>query len=84
MSPRLRRLSGHQVITILARFGFKPVAQRGSHVKLRRITADGSKETLTVPNHEELDIGTLRAIVRQAARYVSERDLREHFYGDSP
>jgi hypothetical protein len=38
-------------------------------------------QTLTVPAHGELDPGTLRAIIRQAARFVAEQDLRRHFYG---
>ncbi|NQT51750.1 type II toxin-antitoxin system HicA family toxin [bacterium] len=35
--PRLRRLSGDQVIAILQRFGFQIHDQRGSHIKLRRL-----------------------------------------------
>jgi predicted RNA binding protein YcfA (HicA-like mRNA interferase family) len=33
--PRLRRLSGAEVISILNRFGFTVHSQRGSHAKLR-------------------------------------------------
>lgn len=80
MSPRLRRLSGQDVISILAKFGFNVHSQRGSHVKLRRLGPAGEKQTLTIPVHRELDIGTLRAIIRQAARYISEDELRSHFY----
>lgn len=63
-------------------FGFEIHSQRGSHAKLRRITAHGEKQTLTVPVHSELDVGTLRAIIRQATRYVSETELRPHFFTD--
>ena len=48
--PRLKRLSGAEVIDILANFGFQVHSQKGSHVKLRRMKIAG-KETLTVPNH---------------------------------
>ena len=78
--PRLRRLSGDDVVAILGRFGFRVHAQRGSHVKLRRVTAGGSRQTLTVPRHRELDTGTLQAIFRQASRFIPEDDLRPHFY----
>ncbi|MEO6392444.1 MAG: type II toxin-antitoxin system HicA family toxin [Pyrinomonadaceae bacterium] len=78
--PKLKRLSGAEVIKIFASFGFEPVAQRGSHVKLRRILSDGIRQSLTIPNHSELDTGTLRAIFRQALRYLSDDDLRSHFY----
>ena len=77
--PRLRRLSGDDVIGILAGFGFAQVAQRGSHVKLRRI-AEGGVQSLTVPRHRELDAGTLQAIFRQACRFIPEELLRPHFY----
>ncbi|HHP7231190.1 MAG TPA: type II toxin-antitoxin system HicA family toxin [Xenococcaceae cyanobacterium] len=40
--PKLRRLSGVEVIAILKRFGFEIYSQRGSHVKLRRVSNDTS------------------------------------------
>lgn len=81
MSPKLRRLSGQQVIRVLRRFGFDVVTQRGSHAKLRRITGS-ERQTLTVPTHRELDVGTLDAIFRQASRYIPPAELRPHFYTD--
>jgi hypothetical protein len=39
--------------------------------KLRRLSGK---------QHDELDAGTLRAIIRQAARYVPEEQLRPHFW----
>ena len=80
--PKLRRLSGNEVITALEHFGFTVLAQSGSHVKLRRVTATGEKQTLTIPRHKELDTGTLRAIFRQASRYISSEELRPYFYTD--
>ena len=80
--PKLRTLSGPDVVRILSEFGFLIASQRGSHIKLRRILPNGTRQTLTIPNHRELDIGTLRAIYRQALRYVAEEDLRAHFYSD--
>ena len=63
--PKLRRLSGPDVVKILGQFGFAPLTQRGSHIKVRRVRPEGGKETLTIPNHRELDTGTARAILRQ-------------------
>jgi predicted RNA binding protein YcfA (HicA-like mRNA interferase family) len=82
VSPKLRRLSGREVIAVLQRFGFQAVSQRGSHIKLRRIAEDGAKQTLTIPAHSELDAGTISGIFRQAARYIVEDELRPHFYSD--
>jgi predicted RNA binding protein YcfA (HicA-like mRNA interferase family) len=80
--PRLRRLSGAEVVRILGQFGFVVHSQRGSHVKLRRVLSNGTVETLTIPAHAELDTGTCRAILRQTSRFVSPDELHPHFYTD--
>ncbi len=78
--PKLKVLSGEEVIKILEHFGFAVAGQKGSHVKLKRITEHGSSQTLTIPKHKELDRGTIKAIYTQALRYITEDNLREHFY----
>lgn len=77
--PKLRRLAGRDVLAILQGFGFQQVSQRGSHVKLIREVVE-IRQVLTVPLHTELDPGTVRAIFRQASRFISEQDLRPYFY----
>lgn len=77
--PKLKRLSGSDIIKILSLFSFVQVNQKGSHVKLRRVV-DGENQTLTIPLHKELDRGTANAIFRQACRYIDESSLREHFF----
>ena len=78
--PKLKVLSGEEIVKILTSFGFEIEAQHGSHAKLRRLLSDGERQTLTIPLHDELDRGTVKAIYRQAARYVPEDQLRTHFY----
>lgn len=78
--PKLKVLSGEEVIKIFEFFGFSVVGQKGSHIKLRRIVEDDLKQTLTIPNHQELDKGTLKAIYNQSLKYISESDLRKYFY----
>ena len=80
--PKPKSLSGGDVIKIFASFGFEIAAQRGSHVKLRRVLSGGVRQTLTVPNHRELDRGTLFGIYRQALRYLSAEALAPHFFHD--
>jgi len=77
--PKLKILSGQEVIDILLSFGFTIEKQRGSHVKLFRNTVAG-KQVLGVPLHKEIDKGTEKAIYNQALKYISETDLRSHFY----
>ncbi len=79
---KLRALSGKELLGIFARFGFQLVSQRGSHVKLRRVLPGGGRQSLSIVLHDELDKGTLRAIYRQALRFVPETDLRPLFYTD--
>ena len=80
--PKLRRLSGAEVVRILGHLSFTVYSQRGSHVKLRRFGPEGEKQTLTIPRHRELDTGTLRAILRQASRYIPHEELKPYFYAD--
>ena len=80
MPPRLERLTARDVLRALRAVGFEVVATRGSHAKLRRVLADGTRQTLTVPLHRTLAAGTLHAIFRQASRYVSETQLRRWFF----
>ena len=49
--------------------GFYLRRQEGSHLILRR---DNPFAQLVVPDHKELDRGTLRAIIRQAGLSVDE------------
>ncbi len=81
--PKLRRLTGKQVLDILKRFGFEVVRVRGSHHQVQRIV---SKQTqnLTVPVHgnRPIPIGTLKNIMRSAGVYLSEAELNAAFYAD--
>ena len=76
---KLRTLSGKEVIDIFVSLGFAVVNQKGSHVKLRRET-DEMRQTLIVPNHSELDKGTIRAIYQQACHYLPQETLKPLFY----
>jgi predicted RNA binding protein YcfA (HicA-like mRNA interferase family) len=67
--PSLPRISGEECVAALAKIGFVQVRQRGSHIVLRR---DQPRATITVPAHNELATGTLRAIIRQADLTVEE------------
>lgn len=80
MAPRLERLSAREVLEALGSFGFEVVQMRGSHAKLRRLLPDGRRETLTVPLHKNLALGTIQAIYRQAARFIPESNLRTWFF----
>ena len=60
---KLPKISGQDCIKALYKKGFYFKRQHGSHIILRR---NDPFSQLVVPNHKELDRGTLRAIIRQA------------------
>jgi len=62
---RLRVFSGKQVCAILSAHGFALVRQRGSHMVMQK-RAGNSTITVPIPNHREIAIGTLLAIIRQS------------------
>jgi len=62
---KLRRLSGAEACTLLARHGFVEVRRRGSHA-IMQARREGVTVTVPVPLHAELRIGTLQSIVRQS------------------
>jgi len=66
---KLPRISGRECVRVLEKLGFYFKRQEGSHVILRR---DNPFAQVVVPDHEELDRGTLRAIIRQANLSVDE------------
>ena len=77
--PKLKTLSGDDLLRIFASFDFRKHSQRGSHVKLRREVA-GRRQTITIVTHRTIDKGTLQAIFRQALRYLPESELAPHFF----
>ena len=79
---RLKRLTSRELLRILGDFGFEIVSIRCSHAKLVRATASGERQVLTVPVHSQLQIGTVRAIYRQASRLIPEEELRSNFFSD--
>lgn len=81
--PKLRRLSGEEVIQLLQRFGFEIYSQRGSHIRLQRII-DGQEQRLLVAVHGSkiIKAGTLKSIYRDASRFIPEEVLNDLFYTD--
>jgi predicted RNA binding protein YcfA (HicA-like mRNA interferase family) len=66
---KLPVISGADCVKALSKIGFEVYRQRGSHIVLVRKSPPSQT---TIPNHKELDRGTLRAIIRQAGLTVEE------------
>jgi len=65
--PKLPHISGTQAIKALERLGFVAIRQSGSHIIMRK----GSVGCV-VPNHNEIKVGTLAGVLRQAGVSADE------------
>lgn len=66
---KLPVLSGKECVKALEKTGFFMIRQKGSHISLIR---HHPFTQVVVPNHHELDRGTLRSIIRQAGLSIDE------------
>jgi predicted RNA binding protein YcfA (HicA-like mRNA interferase family) len=65
----LPQISGRDCMKALSKIGFYLKRQEGSHIILRRDDPFGQ---VVIPDHKQLDRGTLRAIIRQVGISVDE------------
>lgn len=73
---QLKKISGKECVKILCnKFGFRFVRQKGSHMILKKETANGEIGTV-VPNHKEIKIGTLKSVLELAK--VREEEFAEY------
>ncbi|MBX3065720.1 MAG: type II toxin-antitoxin system HicA family toxin [Anaerolineae bacterium] len=67
--PKLPSISGRECAKALQKIAFRFIRQNGSHMVYRR---DNPFAQVVIPDHKELDIGTLRSIIRGAGLNVEE------------
>lgn len=65
----LSNISGKEAAAAFMRAGWTSRGQVGSHLVL---TKTGMKANLSVPQHKELSVGTLRALIRNAGLSVDD------------
>jgi predicted RNA binding protein YcfA (HicA-like mRNA interferase family) len=65
------------VVRAFERLGFVLIRE-GNHVSMSRTNPDGTKTTLTMPNHRTLKASTLRTILSQAS--IARDDFIREFY----
>ena len=74
--PELRKVSGKDCVKILCnKFNFQISGRKGSHVRLSKETPEGKIGTV-VPIHDQLKIGTLKGILKQAK--IDEQKFSEY------
>ena len=66
---KLGNISGKEAARAFQKVGWTPIGQVGSHLVLVK---PGVRANLSVPQHKELSVGTLRALIRSAGLTVDE------------
>jgi predicted RNA binding protein YcfA (HicA-like mRNA interferase family) len=66
---RLANISGKEAVRALEKAGWHVMGQVGSHVVM---TKPSERVNLSIPQHKELSVGTLRALIRHAGMTVDE------------
>lgn len=66
---KLGNISGKEAVKVFQRDGWQVIGQVGSHVVMSK---PGVRVNLSIPQHKELSVGTLRALIRHAGLTVDE------------
>ncbi len=66
---RLANISGREAAKAFEKAGWRPIGQVGSHLVMVKT---GVRANLSIPQHNELSVGTLRALIRAAGMTVDE------------
>ena len=66
---RLGNISGKDAAKAFGKAGWQVMGQVGSHLVM---TKPGVRANLSIPQHKELSIGTLRALVRASGMTIDE------------
>ena len=66
---RFANISGKDAAKAFEKAGWQKVGQVGSHLVM---TKQGMRANLSIPQHRELSIGTLRALIRCAEMTTDE------------
>ncbi len=66
---RLNNISGKEAVKAFEKAGWITAGQVGSHLVM---TKPGIRANLSIPQHKELSVGTLRALIRNAEMTLDE------------
>ena len=74
--PKLPRVSGSQLVRLLQSLGYEVIRQRGSHVRLKKVTTLG-EHAITIPVHKVIAKGTLSDIIGKVSLWnnISREEL---------
>jgi len=61
---KLPILSGQEIIKVLKKIGYRPIRQRGSHIRLD--CAMSGRKRITIPDYRSVDTDLLSKILKSA------------------
>jgi predicted RNA binding protein YcfA (HicA-like mRNA interferase family) len=75
-----RDLSGLDLAKALRRLGYRVTRQTGSHLRLT--SPEHGQHHVTIPNHEQLKVGTLAAVLGDVAAHfkISREELQRRLF----
>ena len=76
--PKLPQASGSDLVKLLVSLGYEVVRQRGSHIRMKKVTASG-EHAITVPAHKIIAKGTLGDIIARVSLWnsISKEELHK-------
>jgi predicted RNA binding protein YcfA (HicA-like mRNA interferase family) len=80
--PRIPRdISGRSLAQLLQKYGYGISRETGSHIRLTS-TYKAREHNITIPDHQEIKIGTLNNILKEVANYIgiSKADLAAELF----
>ena len=77
-----RDVSGEDLVRLLRKFGYQPIRQTGSHLRLTS-KFKSTEHHITFPADKQLRIGTLAEILGDVASYlgIEREDLIRQLFG---
>jgi predicted RNA binding protein YcfA (HicA-like mRNA interferase family) len=66
---KLANISGKEAVKAFKKVGWQSLGQVGSHLVMIK---PGVRVNLSIPQHKELSVGTIRALIRNAGITVDE------------
>lgn len=66
---KLGNISGKEAVKVFQKLAWEQIGQVGSHVVMVK---PGMRVNLSIPQHKELSVGTLRALIRNDGLTVDE------------
>ena len=77
-----KNLTGQELVKKLRAYGYEPIRQKGSHIRIQ--TNEKGRHSETIPNHKPLREGTVKSILRNIAKHLDmhTEELEKQLFGE--